>query len=78
MLCAIFVYLIFETQQWKRVAQETVFPGSEAEKKLLVFTPQFEYQIHATIYLTTNSRQLKVDKKINAFFNNLPFKSILK
>ena len=32
LLCAIFVYLIFETQQWKRVAQETVFPGSEAEK----------------------------------------------
>lgn len=25
-----------------------------------------EYQIHATVYLTTNSNQLKIDKKINA------------
>lgn len=41
-----------------------------------------EYQIHATVYLTTNSNQLKIDKKINAkncILQNLslPFKSIL-
>lgn len=76
----LFVFLIFETQQWKRVAQETVFPGSKAEKSCCSIVWTSEYQIHATVYLTTNSNQLKIDKKINAiaFFLSLPFKSIFK
>lgn len=60
----LFVFLIFETQQWKRVAQETVFPGSKAEKSCCSIVWTSEYQIHATVYLTTNSNQLKIDKKL--------------
>lgn len=79
-MLVLFVFLIFKTQQWKRVAQETVFPGSKAEKSCCSIVWTSEYQIHATVYLTTNSNQLKIDKKINAiaFFLSLPFKSIFK
>lgn len=62
-----------------KTCQETVFPGSKAEKSCCSIVWTSEYQIHA-VYLTTNSNQLKIDKKINAiaFFLFLPFKSIFK
>lgn len=55
LLCAIFVYLIFETQQWKRVAQETVFPVKQ--KKVARF--------YSTVWIP-NSRNDIFNHKLEA------------